>query len=133
MRNPILFLLILFFTASAPGLYAQNKLSKAADAAYADQMFLLALQKYQKAYSKIKNNKSERDRVSLRIAECYKMMNNTKKAESSYKRLINNAKYIKDMQSVWKHPRDRLGKNLSMQLLRDDKRQGHKRINKHTQ
>lgn len=96
MRIPILTLLILFFMACVPGSFAQNKFSRAADAAYADQMFLLALQKYQKAYSKVKNNKAERDRISLRIAECYRMMNNTKKAESSYKRLVINAKYIKD-------------------------------------
>jgi peptidoglycan-associated lipoprotein len=96
MRYTILSLLILIFIAVTPGSFAQNKYSKAADAAYADQMFLLALQKYQKAYSKIKSNKTERDRISLRIAECYRMMNNTKKAETSYKRLVNNVNYIKD-------------------------------------
>ncbi|MFZ4522654.1 MAG: OmpA family protein [Bacteroidales bacterium] len=96
MRYTIISLFIMILLASAPASYAQNKFSKAADAAYADQMFLLALQKYQKAYSKIKKNKAERDRISLRIAECYRMMNNTKKAESSYKRLVTNASYIKD-------------------------------------
>ncbi|MEI7500746.1 MAG: OmpA family protein [Bacteroidota bacterium] len=96
MRNLILFLLIMLFMASSPCSIAQNKYSKAADEAYTDQMFLVALQKYQKAYSKVKNNKGERDRISFRIAECYRMMNNTKKAEVSYKRLVNNAKYVKD-------------------------------------
>ena len=96
MRYVVFSLLVVFFMASSPGLTAQNKYSRAADAAYADQMFLLALQKYQKAYSKVKNNKAERDRISFRIAECYRMMNNTKKAEASYKRLVNNVKYVKD-------------------------------------
>jgi peptidoglycan-associated lipoprotein len=96
MRYLILSFLILIFMGSAPGSFAQNKFSKAADAAYADQMYLLALEKYQKAYSKVKKNKGERDRISFRIAECYRMMNNTKKAEASYKRLVNNAKYVKD-------------------------------------
>ena len=96
MRYTILSFVILLFLASAQGSYAQNRFSKAADDAYADQMFMLALQKYQKAYSKVKNNKTERDRISLRIAECYRMMNNTKKAESSYKRLVTNAKYVKE-------------------------------------
>ncbi len=95
MRYTILSLLILVFLAASTASHAQNKYSKAADAAYADQMFLLALQKYQKAYSKVKSNKAERDRISLRIAECYRMMNNTKKAESSYKRLVINPNYIK--------------------------------------
>ncbi len=89
-------LLILIFLAATPGTFAQNKFSKAADAAYADQMFLLALQKYQKAYAKVKKNKTERDRISLRIAECYRMMNNTKRAEASYKRLVSNPKYVKE-------------------------------------
>jgi peptidoglycan-associated lipoprotein len=79
---------------------AQNKATKAADDAFADQLFLTALQKYQKAYSKVKNNKAERDRISFRIAECYRMMNNTKKAEAAYKRLINNVRFIKDEPKV---------------------------------
>ena len=96
MRNILLSLLILLFTAISAGMQAQNRFSKAADAAFSDQLYLTALQKYQKAYSKVKNNKGEKDRVSLRIAECYRMMNNTKKAEASYKRLVINTKYIKD-------------------------------------
>lgn len=96
MRNTLVSLLILLFLASSAESYAQNRFSKAADAAYSDQLYLTALQKYQKAYSKSKNNKTERERISLRIAECYRMMNNTKKAEASYKRLVNNPKYIKD-------------------------------------
>jgi peptidoglycan-associated lipoprotein len=96
MRYPVVLLFIILFLVSSGSILAQNKYSKAADAAYADQMFLLALQKYQKAYSKVKNNKGERDRISFRMAECYRMMNNTKKAEAAYKRLVNNPKYIKD-------------------------------------
>ncbi len=96
MRNTLVSLLILLFIASTAGSHAQNRFSKAADAAFSDQLYLTALQKYQKAYSRVKSNKAERDRISLRIAECYRMMNNTKKAESSYKRLINNLKYIKE-------------------------------------
>ncbi len=95
MRYFVLFLFII--TIFAPvAVFSQNKYSRAADEAYADQMFLLALQKYQKAYSKVKNNKAERERISFRMAECYRMMNNTKKAEAAYKRLVNNARYVKN-------------------------------------
>ncbi|MEI7662233.1 MAG: tetratricopeptide repeat protein, partial [Bacteroidota bacterium] len=111
MRYPILSLLILLFLTGAQASFAQTKLTKAADDAYADQMFLPALLKYQKAYSKIKNNKGERDRISLRIAECYRMMNNTKKAEASYKRLINNAKYIKENPKILLYYADMLKVN----------------------
>ena len=97
MRHPrFLTLVFILITASCQILYAQNKQTRAADGAYSDQMYLLALQKYQKAYSKVKNNKAERDRISLRIAECYRMMNNTKKAETAYKRLVTNPKYVKN-------------------------------------
>ena len=82
---------ILFFSCSFI-VNAQNKFVKAADDAFSDQMFLLALEKYQKAYSKVKNNKAERERISFRMAECYRMMNNTKKSEIAYKRCIT-AKY----------------------------------------
>lgn len=80
----IFLLLFIFITAT---LAAQTKATKAADDAYADQQYMIALTRYQKAYSKVKKNKTERDRISFRIAECYRMMNNTKKAEISYKRL----------------------------------------------
>ena len=91
--------LIAFLCFTFPVL-AQNKATKAADDAFADQLYFTALQKYQKASSKVKNNKAERDRIIFRIAECYRMMNNTKKAESAYKRLLNNVKFIKDEPKV---------------------------------
>jgi peptidoglycan-associated lipoprotein len=85
-------LLLLFFISSL--ISAQNKYSKSADDAYADQQYLTALTRYQKAYSKIKNNKVEKDRINFRMAECYRMMNNMKKAEIAYKRLAT-GKYVK--------------------------------------
>ena len=87
-----IFLLLLFFISSL--IFAQNKYSKSADDAFADQQFLTALTRYQKAYSKVKNNKVERDRINFRMAECYRMMNNMKKAEIAYKRLAT-SKYVK--------------------------------------
>jgi len=92
-------LLIAFLCLTLPSL-AQNKATKAADDAFADQLYFTALQKYQKASSKVKNNKAERDRIVFRIAECYRMMNNTKKAETAYKRLLTNVKFIKDEPKV---------------------------------
>lgn len=96
MRKYLIFSVIVLLLLSVSSVSAQNRYSKAADAAYSDQLYLTALQRYQKAYSRNKRNKAERDRISLRIAECYRMMNNTKKAEIAYKRLVNNPKYIKE-------------------------------------
>ncbi|MCX6281591.1 MAG: OmpA family protein [Bacteroidetes bacterium] len=87
--------LIALFCLTIPSL-AQTKATRAADDAFSEQLYFTALQKYQKASSKVKNNKAERDRITFRIAECYRMMNNTKKAETAYKRLLNNVKFVKD-------------------------------------
>jgi len=66
---------------------AQSKYAKAADDAFADQQYSLAVERYQKAYSKVKKNRDEKDRISFQMAECYRLMNNTKRAEIAYKRL----------------------------------------------
>src|ERR1039457_2152335 len=79
------FLLFIFLLTSA--VHAQNKFTKSADDAFADQMYNMALSRYQKAYSKVKNNKGEKDRISFRMAECYRYMDNMKKAMVAYKRL----------------------------------------------
>jgi len=94
LNSRLSFLLVFLITASMA--IAQNKATKAADDAFADQLYLTALQKYQKASSKVKNNKAERDRITFRIAECYRMMNNTRKAEVAYKRLVTNTRFLKD-------------------------------------
>jgi peptidoglycan-associated lipoprotein len=82
---PLLLLGILF---SNP-LVAQQKrnYTQEADQAFEDKMFNLAIEKYQKAYSKVKRNKVEKNRILYQIAECYRVTNNWKKAEQQYKRL----------------------------------------------
>ncbi|MFH1295729.1 MAG: OmpA family protein [Bacteroidota bacterium] len=87
MRPLLTLLLLSCLLVGAGEATAQNKHSKAADDAFADQQYALALEKYQKAYSKVKRNREERDRISFQMAECYRMMNNTKRAEVAYKRL----------------------------------------------
>ncbi len=96
MRYHFPVFLLFIFLASSLVSYSQNKHSKAADDAFTDQMYLQALQRYQKAYSKVKNNKAERERISFRMAECYRMMNNTKKSEVAYKRCIGSKYYTKE-------------------------------------
>jgi peptidoglycan-associated lipoprotein len=103
-----IFLLLLFFISSFT--FSQNKYSKTADDAFTDQQFLTALTRYQKAYSKVKNNKVERDRISFRMAECYRMMNNMKKAEIAYKRLAT-SKYVKTDSKILLYYADALKTN----------------------
>ncbi|MCX6251800.1 MAG: OmpA family protein [Bacteroidetes bacterium] len=85
--NKTLWGILTFLFIFPIGIIAQSKYTKTADDAFADQMFSTALTRYQKAYSKVKNNKGEKDRISFRMAECYRMMNNMKKSEIAYKRL----------------------------------------------
>lgn len=85
MRTLLLLLAIMLITS---GVQAQNRFSRSADESFNDQQYALALKKYQKAYSKVKKNKDERERISFQIAECYRLMNQTKRAETAYKRLL---------------------------------------------
>lgn len=108
----VIFFSILFFPSV---LFAQNKFTRAADDAFIDQLYNLALTRYQKAFSKVKNNKGEKDRISFRIAECYRMMNITKKAEVAYKRLVN-GKYVKNEPKVLLYYADMLKTNGNYDL-----------------
>jgi len=61
--------------------------AKGGDEAFEDKKYILAIEKYKKAQSKIKNNKAEKDRVSFNLAECYRLTGNPKSAKAQYKRL----------------------------------------------
>ncbi len=62
--------------------------AKFADEAFARQQYTVAIEKYKKAYKKVKKNKEEKNRISFQMAECYRMTGNYKRAEMAYKRLV---------------------------------------------
>lgn len=64
--------------------------AKSADEAFSKQQYSLAIDKYKKAYSKVKKNKEEKNRITAQLAECYRLTQNYKRAVASYKRLIKN-------------------------------------------
>ncbi|MCD4745340.1 MAG: OmpA family protein [Bacteroidales bacterium] len=72
---------------------AQKNHAESADIAFKDQKYSIAVDKYKKAYSKIKRNREEKNRVKFQIAECYRYMNNTKRAEANYRGLVRNKYY----------------------------------------
>lgn len=81
------FLLILALVLSA-SVYGQRKnYARTADEAFEDRKYVLAIERYKKAQRKIKNNKAEKDRVSFRLAECYRLTGNPRAARAQYKRL----------------------------------------------
>jgi len=61
---------------------AQNRLTQNADDAFKNQRYTIAIAKYKKAYSKVKKNKAEKNRIWFQIAECYRLTNDVKKSRS---------------------------------------------------
>ncbi len=82
---------ILLFTfilsLAATPVFAQNRFLRAGDDAFNNMQYNVALAKYKKALSKTKG-KPDKEKISFQMAECYRFINNTKKAEPAYKRLI---------------------------------------------
>ena len=62
--------------------------TKSADEAFSKQQYSVALDKYKKAYNKVKKDKEEKNRITYQMAECYRFTGNYKRAEMSYKRLV---------------------------------------------
>lgn len=67
--------------------FAQSRRIVAADEAFNSFQYNVAATRYKKAFSKTKS-KPEKERISFQMGECYRMMNNTKKAETNYRRII---------------------------------------------
>ncbi|MDD2962608.1 MAG: OmpA family protein [Bacteroidales bacterium] len=84
-----------FFTAlllwGAGSTNAQNRKTAAADQAFETNQYNTAIKLYRKAAGKVKDI-NERNRIAFQQAECFRMMNDRRKAEPFYRRLVN-AKY----------------------------------------
>jgi len=85
--NAKLLLLVAFIVSISLSGKAQNRFIASADQAFATMQYNIALTKYKKAYSKSRS-KPDKERISFQMAECYRMINNTKRAEPAYKRLL---------------------------------------------
>ena len=83
-------LLLVIFITIPSFLNAQRNPAKGADEAFSKQQYSLAIDKYKKAYTKVKKNKEEKNRITAQLAECYRFTSNYKRAAASYKRLIRN-------------------------------------------
>ncbi len=86
LKIVISFLFISFFLSQEVS--AQSRRLAAADDAFNTFQYNVAVNRYKKAYSRTKS-RLEKDRISYLMAECYRKMNNTKRAEVNYKRMIN--------------------------------------------
>jgi peptidoglycan-associated lipoprotein len=81
-------LLVIIGLVFSATVYGQRKnFARTADEAFDDRKYVLAIERYKKAQGKIKNNKAEKDRVSFRLAESYRLTGNPRAAKAQYKRL----------------------------------------------
>ena len=98
--------------------YAQRRnYSQEADAAFDKFQYNVAADLYKKAYSKVKKNRVERNRIAFRIAESYRLSGNTNLAMRQYQRL-EKINYQKDSPIVLMHLGDlhRMNKDYSEAL-----------------
>lgn len=86
---------------------AQRNYTQEADIAFEDQQYYTAIDKYKKAYSKIKSNRVEKNRILFQIGMCYRLTNNTRRAETQFKRLVR-IKYYKVNPKVYLYYADAL-------------------------
>jgi peptidoglycan-associated lipoprotein len=83
----ISFFLLISLIVSTTAFGQRKNYARTADEAFEDKKYVLAIERYKKAQSKIKNNKAEKDRVSYHLAECYRLTGVPKSAKAQYKRL----------------------------------------------
>ena len=86
----ILFILVSFLSFSQE--FTPGKKTIKADEVFSRNEFLKAVDLYTKAYEKA-SNKPEKAYCRFQIAECYRMMGNTRRAESKYKSAISKKYY----------------------------------------
>ncbi len=68
--------------------FGQRNPAKGADDAFERKQFSIALERYKKAYGKVKKNPVEKDRINYRMADCYRFTGNYKRAEAAYRKVI---------------------------------------------
>ncbi len=81
---PLLLLLIVLIPTVS--IRAQNRQLEAAESLFNTGKYTVAIDKYKKAYSKARKNRSEKAYISYKIGECYRFTNEMKRAEAQYKR-----------------------------------------------
>jgi peptidoglycan-associated lipoprotein len=89
MKRYILIIMSALFIFMSSDLYAQRRNpAKNADLAFGRKQYTEAVDRYKKAYRRVRRNKDERNRISFQMAECYRLIGLTKRAEPYYKRLL---------------------------------------------
>jgi len=86
--NSIFLLTLLFSGLLFTNSYAQKNWAQNADNSFKYYRYYEAVGLYKKAYTKVKKNKVEKARIIYQIAECYRLTNDAKQAETWYKKAV---------------------------------------------
>lgn len=98
MNKKIYFLIFASLILATSLSQAQNRHIKAGDNAYEAQLYREAAERYKKGYKKL-DEKEDKIAVSFKMAECYRLTNELRKAKAQYKRLIR-YEYDKDKPEI---------------------------------
>lgn len=79
----LIFFLFVFIISA----HAQKKHLKAADEAFKTKKYTTAIDRYRKAYAKVKKDIDEKNRINFQLAESYRFTNNIRRSVIQYKRL----------------------------------------------
>lgn len=94
MKNIYLITIYMLAFLSLPLVsFGQGKYVIMGNKAYENKQYILAIDYYSKALSKFEGERNERNEVAFKQADCFRMINNPKKSELAYQRLIKN-KYV---------------------------------------
>ena len=113
MTRKIIFTFIITLVFTIQPVLAQRKVCKSADIAYERKQYNNAIERYKKALKKSgkkKKNQDDRDYITYQLAECYRLTEATKLAESNYKRLLK-TEYPKLYPTIYLYYADALKRN----------------------
>lgn len=82
-----IYILVIILLFSSGELTAQNRHIRAGDEAFETQLYRDAAERYKKGYKKLETTE-EKAEVAFKMAECYRLTNELRRAKAQYKRLL---------------------------------------------
>ena len=117
LKKLFLILIVIVLGAAEPVCAQRRNPSKSADIAFDRKQYNVAIERYKKAYKKTGKKKYEEDRIHItyRLAECYRLTEAPKLAESQYKKLLK-TEFPKENPIIYLHYADVLKRNKKYEL-----------------
>lgn len=117
MIKKVILILIITILGIAPANAQRRNPSKSADIAFERKQYNVAIERYKKAYKKTGKKKYEQERtyITHQLAECYRLTEASKLAESQYKRLMR-TEYPKENPEVYLNYANVLKRNQKYDL-----------------